>query len=96
MRCAPGLLGRVPHKKLSGSFTAIDIDLQQRVDSLSGFPEAHLPDILWESDNTLKVLATSTGRWNAVVFWFKVSKCMHTNLCHDCTFDHKKLTNRQP
>ncbi|CAL8464828.1 g4363 [Coccomyxa elongata] len=66
-------LCRVPHKKLSGTFTAIDIDVQQRVDSLSGFPEAHLPEILWESDNTLKVLATCTGRWNAVVFWFTLN-----------------------
>lgn len=67
----------MPHKKLSGTFTAIDIDVQQRVDSLSGFPEAHLPEILWESDNTLKVLATCTGGWNAIVFWFTVSACMY-------------------
>lgn len=66
-------VGRVPHKCLSDAFTAIDLDLQQRVDSMSGFPEAQYPAVLWESDGTLKVPVTCSGRWNAVVFWFKVS-----------------------
>lgn len=68
------MLRRVPHKRLSNAFTAIDLDLQQRVDSLSGggLEDGALLEILWESDRTLKVPATCSGRWNAVVFWFKV------------------------
>ncbi|EIE22937.1 hypothetical protein COCSUDRAFT_83709 [Coccomyxa subellipsoidea C-169] len=68
-------LSRVPHKQLSSAFTAIDLDVQRRVDSLSGgcLGDDALPDILWESDRTLKVPATCSGRWNAVVFWFKAS-----------------------
>ena len=64
----------MPHKRLSNAFTAIDLDLQQRVDSLSGggLEDGALLEILWESDRTLKVQATCSGRWNAVVFWFKV------------------------
>ena len=67
---------RVPHKRLSSAFTAIDLDLQRRVDSLSGggLEEGALPEILWESDRTLKVPATCSGHWNAIVFWFKVSQ----------------------
>ncbi|KAK9917705.1 hypothetical protein WJX75_007354 [Coccomyxa subellipsoidea] len=71
-------LSRVPHTRLSNAFTAIDLDLQRRVDSLSGggLEDGAILEILWESDRTLKVPATCSGRWNAVVFWFKGAKVL--------------------
>lgn len=72
---------RVPFKRLSGAFTAITLDIQKRVDSLSGLPNADLPPVRWESDETLRVPVTDEGRWNAVVCWFKVRDTLSVFWC---------------
>ncbi|KAK9803026.1 hypothetical protein WJX72_005333 [[Myrmecia] bisecta] len=74
-------LDKMPHRRLSALFAVACLDLQARVDSLSGGGAPALPHITWEADEQLEVAVTADGIWNGVAFWFEMS-----------TYDHLQFT----
>ena len=96
---------RLPHRRLSAPFLALQLDLQARVDAVAGksgggadSPAGNSCGAVasdgrsallaspackqltacgadrraasWETDETLTITMTESGRWNAVAFWF--------------------------
>ena len=73
---------RLPHVALSEPFEALQVDLQSRLAYKVESEEAQSPQVLWENKRTTSVPVQTSGRLNAVAFWFEArAQPCHHHIC---------------